>query len=393
MKVACISASRVPSTTANSIQVMKACQAISQLGHEVHLFVPKHKHQLKILDLPSFYGLDTQFPIEWLASPPGFHRYDFAFNAVRLARRLKADLTYVWFLQAGVISLLAGLPVIIELHGPPEGRFGPTLFRLFQKLPGKKRLLAITQALAGLLHENFKTRLDVPELIQISPNGVDLERYRDLPEPPAARSQLGLPPTLTVGYTGHLYPGRGMTLLTELASCYPRINFLWVGGNDQELNLWRQHLADKNIGNITLTGFIHNEQLPMYQAAADILLMPYEKVITGSSGGNSSTYASPMKMFEYMASRRAIVSSDLPVIREVLNPSNAMLCPPEDIEAWCQALGDLILDEAKRQALADQAWLDIQQYTWIQRAHKALEGFPHPVGYPSSDRIITNAPQ
>ncbi len=32
MKVACISASRVPSTTANSIQLMKACQAISQLG-------------------------------------------------------------------------------------------------------------------------------------------------------------------------------------------------------------------------------------------------------------------------------------------------------------------------------------------------------------------------
>ena len=45
--------------------------------------------------------------------------------------------------------------------------------------------------------------------------------------------------------------------------------------------------------NITLTGFVRNEQLPMYQAAADILLMPYERVITGSSGGNSSSLRQP----------------------------------------------------------------------------------------------------
>jgi glycosyltransferase involved in cell wall biosynthesis len=82
-----------------------------------------------------------------------------------------------------------------------------------------------------------------------------------------------------------------------------------------------------------------------------------------------------MKMFEYMASKRAIISSDLPIIREVLNPSNAMLCPPEDIEAWSQALECLIFDDEKRHALAEQAWLDIQQYTWLERARKALEGF------------------
>jgi glycosyltransferase involved in cell wall biosynthesis len=183
-----------------------------------------------------------------------------------------------------------------------------------------------------------------------------------------------------------------MTLLTELASCFSGLNFLWVGGNDQEMNLWRQRLAEKNINNITLTGFIKNELIPIYQAAADILLMPYERVIAGSSGGDSSTYASPMKMFEYMASRRAIISSDLPVIREVLNPSNALLCPAEDIEAWSQALGDLILDENRRHALADQAWSDIQKYTWVERAHRALDEFPYPAGYPSSDRVITDEP-
>ncbi len=375
MIVACISASRVPSTTANSMQVMKACQALSQLEHDVHLFLPQHKFQLKNINLGSFYGLKTQFPIEFLSSQPSLNRYDFAMWAVRKARQIKADIAYVWFVQAGIFSLLAHLPVIFELHGPPEGNFGPALFRLFQRLGGLKRLLPITNALAGQLQERFKIDITNPQLVRTAPNGVDLERYAELPDPPTARSQLDLPAALTVGYTGHLYPGRGMSLLTELARCFPRINFLWVGGRQQDVESWRQRLAEEKLENVTLTGFIENSRLPLYQAAADILLMPYERQISGSSGGNSSAYASPMKMFEYMACRRAIISSDLPVIREVLSPRNALLCPPEDIGVWSQAVGSLIYDEDRRQVLADQAWQDIQQYSWLERARKALDGF------------------
>ena len=48
--------------------------------------------------------------------------------------------------------------------------------------------------------------------------------------------------------------------------------------------------------------------------------MPYPRSIFGSSGSaDSAAVASPMKMFEYMAVERAIITSDLPVIREVLN--------------------------------------------------------------------------
>jgi glycosyltransferase involved in cell wall biosynthesis len=375
MKVACISASRVPSTAANSIQVMKACQAISQLGHEVHLFLPRQQSLLNDVDLPTFYGLKKQFPIEWCSSQPGFHRYDFVFQAIRKARSLHVDICYVWFLQAGIFSLLAHLPVILELHGPPEGNFGPALFKLFQHIPGKKRILPITHALAKQIQERFKFDINNPFLTRISPNGVDLEQYSDLPDPPVARELLGLPPLLTAGYTGHLYPGRGMTLLMELAQCFPYISFLWVGGHPADVSKWHEKLIASKVENITIMGFVQNSQLPMYQAAADFLLMPYEKVITGSSGGNSTTYASPMKMFEYMATRRAIIASDLPVIQEVLNSTNALLCPPEDIDAWSQAIECLSTNAEKRLALANQACQDVQQYTWLERARNALAEF------------------
>jgi glycosyltransferase involved in cell wall biosynthesis len=376
MRIACISASRVPSNTANSIQLMKACQALSQLGHEVHLFVPETKESRQVSDFTAYYGLNTEFSIKWLASRDGWHRYDFAFHATRQARKLKADLVYVWFLQAGIIGLLASLPVLIEMHGPPEGRLGPSLFRLFLTIPGRKRLLPISQALALQLSKRYSIDRDKTGLVQISPNGVDLERFSDLPKPDEARARLGLPALPTVGYTGHLYPGRGMELLVQLARRFPQVSFIWVGGSDGDVKTWRERLVEEKLLNISLTGFVDNERLPLYQAAADILLMPYEKAISGSSGGNSASYASPMKMFEYMASRRPIISSDLPVIREILNPANAVLCPPDDAEAWTQAIRVLLGDIGKRSSLSDQAWQDVQGHTWQARARKALQGFP-----------------
>jgi glycosyltransferase involved in cell wall biosynthesis len=209
---------------------------------------------------------------------------------------------------------------------------------------------------------------------RVSPNGVDLERFGSLPEPSAARQTLGLPEQLTAGYTGHLYAGRGITLLVELARRFPQVHFLWVGGHPKDVQHWCGRLASANITNVTLTGFIENSRLPLYQAAADVLLMPYERVITGSSGGNSAAYCSPMKMFEYMASGRAIISSNLPVIGEVLNASNAVLCPPEEAEAWVSALAGLLADANRREALARCARQDAQAYTWLERERKAMEG-------------------
>lgn len=392
MRIACISASRVPASTANSIQVMKACQALAQLGHEVRLWVPsienenkeKNSKTAKDVDqdashswerLGSFYGLQTRFEVEMIPARTLFRRYDFSFRAVWRAKTSKADLIYVWPLQAAVFGLSMHMPVALELHGPPEGKLGPGLFWLLRRMPGKKRFLPITQALAAMmLRQDAKPALDGE--VVISPNGVDLERYQTLPEPAAARARLGLREALTVGYTGHLYAGRGMGLLFELAKRFPSVQFLWVGGRQPDLQAWKERLNQERVTNVVLTGFVENLRLPSYQAAADILLMPYERVITGSSGGNSAEYCSPMKMFEYMASGRAILSSDLPVLHEVLNDANCVFCTPEDVESWARALEALVVSSENRTRLGTQARQDALAYTWLKRAQNALAGFP-----------------
>ena len=368
MNIVAIAGSTIPSDTANSLQVMKACQALVQIGHEVRLLVPGTKNTS--VNLQQHYGLQTDFPIEWLASPS---RRGFTWEAVRWAHAWKADLVYSWFPQSAVFGLLVGLPVIFEIHIQPTGFFGPLWHRAFAKLRGHKRLVPITRALVRFLERDFHMRFSSQDVV-IAPNGVDLERFASLPDPLTARRQIGLHEAPTVMCTGHLYAGRGAELFLSLAESFPEARFVWVGGRPEDIAAWKGRAESDNI---TFTGFIPNRDLPFYQAAADILLMPYSRSIMGSSGSaDSAAVASPMKMFEYMAAGRAIISADLPVIREVLNEENAVFCKPEDPGDWRLEIEALLGDEARRIKLGQQAQHDVQGYTWVARAKRIMNNFP-----------------
>jgi glycosyltransferase involved in cell wall biosynthesis len=139
---------------------------------------------------------------------------------------------------------------------------------------------------------------------------------------------------------------------------------------------WKSRAFVQGLENVTFTGFIPNERLPLYQAAADVLLMPYGRVIGISTGvGRSAEVSSPMKMFEYMAAGRAILTSDLPVLREVLDGSTAAFAPPEDPAAWSAALDALLADPQRRDTLGRNARIAVEKYTWLERARRALAGF------------------
>ncbi len=374
MKIGCITSFRIPSKAANSIQVMKVGQALSQLGHEVILFTPGNVHT-PWKELAALYGLSLPFEVIWLPDYPALKRYDFAVNAVRQAGRRKADLIYTWLPQAGLLGSLLGFPVVLEIHDRPTGRLGVWLLRRIIQSGGEKRFAVITRALERALRQEFRLALKGEEVI-IAPNGVDLQRFEQLPPPSEARRQLNLPQELTAVYSGHLYSGRGMDLLFGLAERFPNIHFLWVGGQPDAVESYREITRMKGLRNVTLTGFVENQRLPLYQAAGEILLMPYERQIAGSGGGNSADICSPMKMFEYLACGRAILTSDLAVLHEVLNETNAVFCPPQDLEGWSAALSVLINDPPRMEMLGKNARQTAREYSWLARQEKILAGFP-----------------
>lgn len=373
MRIVCIAPSFVPSYTANSIQVVKASHALAQAGYHVSLLVPGET-PTAWKEIQDQYGLQDTFLIQWVPENLRFRRYDFALKAMQHARKMKPDLIYTWMLQAAVLALWYKLPTILELHDRVIGRLGPWLFRRFWQIEVQKRVLTNTAALRNTLISEFNLE-SYSNQIQVAPNGVELERYQGLPSPQSARQRLNLKEGFTAGYTGHFYAGRGMELMVGLAKALPEVNFLWVGGDPADVRLWREHLRSDGLENITLTGFVDNTILPLYQAASDVLLMPYGKKIAGSGGGDSAQVASPMKMFEYMAAGRAIVSSDLPVIHEILDERSALFCPPGDLDAWKGALIELRDNSEKRDRLGKHAETKVKAYTWLARAEHAVQDF------------------
>ncbi|HZD58523.1 MAG TPA: glycosyltransferase [Anaerolineales bacterium] len=381
MKIAVIAPTSIPARRANTIQVMKMTQALVEQGHDVRLAVPATSASISVSweQLSHHYGLKIRIPISWLPARPALRGYGYGWRGFRWAKRWKADLVYTRLPQAAAFSSMSGTVTVLEVHDLPQGILGPVFFRRFLNGRGARRLVVISQALLLDLIKRFAT--PASPFTQVAPDGVDLERYVGLPEPDEARLELWRagkfpldPRRFTAGYTGHLYAGRGSQLLLDLASDLPEINFLIVGGDPSDVHRLRTAAESRHLGNLILTGFVPNAELPYFQAACELLLMPYQRKVAGSSGGDISRYLSPMKLFEYLACGRVILSSDLPVLREVLNSENALLLPVEDVKAWATSIQKVRDDAGYGHRLAERARCDALRYTWEGRAARILEG-------------------
>lgn len=407
MKIAVIAPTEIPALRANTLQVMKMTQAFVQLGHDTHLASPytgKTKPDLHItIDQPNSitwenlstqYGIKDTFPILWFPAHNRLKRYDYGISSIRWARKSKVDLVYTRLPQAAAIASRLGMSTIFELHALPQGRIGRYLFKLFLNTKGARKLVLISRALAEDLRREFITpdhgkenlpswqnKLINPSFTCIAPDGVDLERYEHVSGVQDARIKWmdrnnNLIPVnaFVAGYSGHLYPGRGIGVILSLAERLPEMIFLIIGGESGDVSKLQSRVIKRNLTNVVVTGFIANSQLPEYQAMCDVLLMPYQKQVAASSGGDIASYLSPMKLFEYLACGRAILSSNLPVLQEILDETNAILLDPQDIDAWAQALVELMNDPDTRNRLAAKAHQDAREYSWVSRASKILNG-------------------
>lgn len=370
MKIAYVAASVIPSWTANSVQVMKVCQALTQNGESVTLFVPGISLS-SWEELSRHYGIVTEFPIKWINYSRALSKLDFVFKSLLIAKKHHFDLVYTRLLWVAALGSSIKLPVILELHDRPVGRMGSRLLKWFCRSKSKKRIVLITHALKKILEDENALVFNPDEVI-IAPDGVDLERYEDEFTPSQARMKLGIEDRLTAVYSGGFYEGRGLDTLLLLAQNFPQVQFIWVGGKEDIVRKWLQKISSAGIENVLLTGFVNNQDVPLYQHAADILLMPYSKTISGSSGGNIADVSSPMKMFEYMAAGRVILTSNIPVLREVLTDQNAFFYESEDFDELKKKFSDLVENEPLRRKLSLQSVVDVRQYSWCARMRRII---------------------
>lgn len=368
MKIAYLSASPIPSRFANSIQVMKMCGAFVELGHEVVLVARLGDE--KVDDDFKFYGVSRSFAVRKVSTSPGglVGRLASSIRAASIVHsEMQPAIVYARHLPSLVIAVGSGTPFVLEAHVEPSPLQRLAMQWLFRR-KSFLRLVVISQALADRFAQMFP---GLPsERIVVAHDAADTpvrNRKADL----LLDGPVGV---LRVGFVSQLHPGKGMEMIARLAQLVPDLHFHVVGGTAGQLASWKRRT--ESMPNITLHGFATPAQAAEYQRAMDILIAPFGRKVSHAGGkGDISRWMSPLKIFEYMAARKAIVASDLPVLREVLtNGEDALLVEPDDVEAWVHALKRL-RDPELRERLAKNAYTRFEAaHTWRRRAETVLTG-------------------
>jgi len=223
-------------------------------------------------------------------------------------------------------------------------------------------VIAISHALKADLTARLGAAADK---VLVAADGIREER---LAEPSLskeeARKAVNLPRSFNklVVYSGSSKPGKGAELFVQAAAlALPEVLFLFVGDRGET------GTKQRDPANLYCTGRVAPSQVPLYQAAADVLVLP------NVAEGSIHAYTSPLKLFEYMAAKRPIVAGELAVLREVLmHEDNCLMVPAANPAALITAVERLLQDEALAARLAARAYAQVRQYTWEKRAQNIL---------------------
>ena len=339
---------------------------IADNGHEVVLLIPDKKNinEPSVKDLHAYYGVKNNFSIHKFKIRQKQGRAFFELIAIKkFLLEFDPDLVYSRCSLGCTIACLNGYKTFYESHLPIwiSSNIKKAGFLLLSKNKNFQRLVVISQALKDIyINENI---ID-PDKIFAAHDGAD-----EITDFKTKAKLSGNEGGLNIGYSGHLYNGKGMEVIAKAAPLAKHFNFHIVGGTEKDIAYWKAAIA---CDNVFFYGFKPQCELPKYINSFDICLLPNQNIVLPCGKQdhkrNISGFTSPLKMFEYMAHRKAIIASDLPVLREVLNESNAVLVQCDDIHAWIEAIKSL-KDAKTREKIAQKAYDDfISSYTWKKRA-------------------------
>lgn len=349
------------------------CQAFAFAGHDVTLIAQKPEKQNSIDDIYNFYAVENNFNLLTLqrAGIRGGGLY--ALLALKQLTKEHPDLVYGRDAASCLLATYFKHSVVFETHAPKE--FNNSISKyLYKKLLISKRTKKVVVITKALKKHYQRTHPEVASKIIVAADGAD-----PFPEHLQSTDLLGCQNTLNVGYIGSLYPGKGIEVIQQLSNACSEINFHVFGGQEGEVAYWKKQMTGNT--NTFFYGFQPPSLVPSCINALDILLLPNQNVVYGTPTKASKTptnigqWTSPLKLFEYMSSGKPIISSDLPVLREVLqNNRNAILVPPTAIDAWKNALYRVSNNPSLAKSLGETAKKDFMaNYTWQKRAEKIIK--------------------
>lgn len=358
MKILYIASIRLPTEKAHGIQIMKTCEAFSKVGENIELAVPRFLLSGGYQDPFDYYDVQKNFRIIRVPSirliilgTMGFYLETFIFFVFLILSKefWLADIVFSRDEMLVSLSSLFGKKTIWETHTGS--------YNIFSKYALKNSILVVS--ISNGLKDFYKSKGVNPSKIIVSHDAVDMKDFMISESKEDIRDKLSLPKDKKIVlYAGRLDGWKGVETFFEasLKFNYETLAVV-VGGDTNQIKIFSNKYP-----HILFVGYKDYKFLPMYQKAADVLVIP-----NTAKDQISKLYTSPLKVFTYMTSGVPIVASDLPSLREVLNENNAMFFSADNPESLCLSINKLLGDQHGADIIAGQAKIDVEKYTWTQR--------------------------
>jgi glycosyltransferase involved in cell wall biosynthesis len=298
-----------------------------------------------------------------------------AFGAALASKKL--GLPYVQFVDADFIFELDYLGI------PLTGIERMVAFRA-------ARFAFQTASVIICVSENAKKRLAQtyrisPEKIAVLPNAADIHRFRPRRDKQVGKTRLGVDGAAIVMFAGRFWPWHGVDLLVNAfqrtQKTLPAIHLVLVGDGITRPEVEKQVRALDITKSVTFTGTVAHEEMPQMLAAADVVVAPYPQEPPGGQ------WQSPMKVFEYMASGKAIVASRVGQVADVIEDGeNGILVEPGDPVQLSDALIRLLQNPAERKRLGTNARQQaVANHSWEKYIQQLEDIYYHAI-YTSKQR-------
>ncbi len=276
-----------------------------------------------------------------------------------------------------------GARVIFEAHDleaahPSKASKWPRAFWV-RFLPWLDRTALRKADVLVSLTETFRRWLSVKRIRPVSDVVVIPDAFDPLLYYPQdkgkARQALGLSPSaFVIGYGGLTFAYRRLDLLMQafalLADEFHEIMLLLVGGRPQEVEELRALAEELGVSpeRVVMPGQLPQKETALFLNASDVLVIP--DTVTGMT-------ASPLKLFEYMATGRPIVLKEMPALREILDDTSARFFPAGSVEELVDAIRTLRLHPGDAARLGAEALARSARYTYAARARQIAEVAMH----------------
>jgi glycosyltransferase involved in cell wall biosynthesis len=278
----------------------------------------------------------------------------------------------IYMLSGIWAARLFSLPLLLEVNSPlaeERGKFDglamPSFAAWTEKVTWRRAsyVMPVTAVLGG-----YVERAGVPaSRIVVTSNGVNEEEFRIVPQSarPALPAQFGPGPVL--GFVGYVRAWHGLPQIVDLLARdadFADANLMVVGDGPGRADLQARARELGVADRLWITGLVERDALAAHISCFDIALQP-----------EVTAYASPLKLFEYMALSRAIVAPDAPNIREILtHQEDSLLFQPGSSTSLGDAIRLLVRDVALRARIGQGAADKIRRddISWARNARRAM---------------------